>query len=154
MTCRTTRPTIPSAIVAPFGHHRAPMGQPAAKQGDQVVGVDTHIIMIPSPGGPVPTPMPLPFSGQLSGNLSSTVQIDNEPAATTGSTADNSPQHIPLGGSFQNPPANLATVNDGSATVFFDGQKAARLGDPAKTCNDPTDAPNGVIVASGTVLIG
>jgi len=26
------------------------MGQPAAKQGDQIVGTDTHIIMIPSPG--------------------------------------------------------------------------------------------------------
>ena len=41
-----------------------------------------------------------------------------------------------------------------SATVFFDDKKAGRMGDPAKTCNDPTDAPNGVVIASGTVLIG
>ena len=33
------------------------MGQPAAKQGDKVMATDTHIVMIPSPGGPVPTPL-------------------------------------------------------------------------------------------------
>lgn len=35
------------------------MGQPAAKMGDKVVGMDIHIVMIPSPGGPVPTPFAL-----------------------------------------------------------------------------------------------
>jgi uncharacterized Zn-binding protein involved in type VI secretion len=130
------------------------MGVPAAKQGDQVVGVDTHVIMIPSPGGPVPTPMPMPFNGQLQGNLSSSVMIDNKAAAVKGSTAPNQPQHIPAGGPFQNPPSNQATVDDGSSTVMFDNKPAARMGDPAKTCNDPTDAPNGVIIATGTVLIG
>lgn len=145
---------IPRATQMPLKHHPERMGQPAAKKGDQVVGIDTHVIMIPSPGGPIPTPMPLPCAGQLAGNLSATVKIDNQAAATKGSTANNSPQHIPPVGSFQNPPSNVATVDDGSATVFFDGQKAARLGNPAKTCNDPTDAPNGVIIASGTVVVG
>ena len=116
--------------------------------------MDTHIIMIPSPGGPVPTPMPMPFVGKLSGALSTTVELDNKPAAVKGSTAQNQPQHIPAGGPFQNPPSNQATVDAGSATVFFDDHEAARLGDKAKTCNDPQDAPNGIIVASGTVLIG
>ena len=36
------------------------MGQPAAKQGDQIVATDTHIVLVPSPGGPVPTPLPHP----------------------------------------------------------------------------------------------
>lgn len=130
------------------------MGVPAAKQGDQVVGVDTHVIMIPSPGGPVPTPMPMPFNGQLQGSLSSSVMIDNKAAAVKGSTAPNNPPHIPAGGPFQNPPSNQATVDDGSSTVMFDNKPAARMGDPAKTCNDPTDAPNGVIIATGTVLVG
>jgi uncharacterized Zn-binding protein involved in type VI secretion len=130
------------------------MGVPAAKQDDQVVGVDTHVILIPSPGGPVPTPMPMPFSGKLSGGLSPTVMIDDKAAAVKGSTAMNQPQHIPAGGPFQSPPSNQATIDDGSATVLFDDKKAARMGDPAKTCNDPTDAPNGVVIASGTVLIG
>jgi hypothetical protein len=51
------------------------MGQPAAKQGDQIVATDTHIVMIPSPGGPVPTPLPHPFTGQIDGGLSSDVNI-------------------------------------------------------------------------------
>ena len=130
------------------------MGAPGAKQDDKVVGVDTHIIMVPSPGGPVPTPMPMPFVGQLDKELSSTVSIDNKPAATRGSTASNSPEHIPVGGSFQKPPSNTGTVDQGSSSVMFDGKAAARMGDPVKTCNDPQDAPNGVIIASGTVLIG
>ena len=130
------------------------MGMPGAKQDDEVVGLDIHIVMIPSPAGPVPTPMPMPFVGKLSGALSSTVMIDGKAAAVKGSTADNQPQHIPAGGPFQNPPANKATVDAGSATVKFDGQDAARLGDAAKTCNDPQDAPNGVIIAVSTVLIG
>src|SRR5262249_7672934 len=120
----------------------------------EVVGVDTHIIMIPSPAGPVPTPMPMPFVGKLSGALSASVKIDGKPAAVEGSTAQNQPQHIPAGGPFQKPPANLATVDAGSATVMFDNQPAALMGDAAKTCNDPEDAPNGVIVATSTVLIG
>jgi uncharacterized Zn-binding protein involved in type VI secretion len=130
------------------------MGVPGAKQGDQVVGVDTHVVMIPSPGGPVPTPMPMPFSGKLSGDLSGSVFIDDKAAAVKGSTADNMPKHIPAGGPFQKPPSDKATVDGGSSSVFFDDKEAARAGDPAKTCNDPQDAPNGVIVATGTVMIG
>jgi uncharacterized Zn-binding protein involved in type VI secretion len=130
------------------------MGVPGAKEDDEVVGLDVHIIMIPSPAGPVPTPMPMPFVGKLSGALSTSVQIDNKAAAVKGSTAQNQPQHIPAGGPFQNPPSNQGTVDAGSSSVFFDGNAAARLGDVVKTCNDPVDSPNGVIIAAGTVLIG
>lgn len=130
------------------------MGMPGAKQDDEVIGLDTHIIMIPSPAGPVPTPLPMPFVGKLSGALSSSVMIDGKPAAVKGSTADNQPQHIPAGGPFQKQPANQATVDTGSETVKFDDKPAARLGDTAITCNDPADAPNGKIIAAGTVLIG
>lgn len=130
------------------------MGNPAAKQGDKISGMDTHIIMVPSPGGPVPTPTPMPFVGTISGELSSTIAIDDKPAATKGSTADNTPSHIPAGGSFQKEPSNKATVQEGSSTVFFDDKPAARMGDPAMTCNDPADAPNGTVIASSTVFIG
>ncbi len=130
------------------------MGSPAAKKGDSVVSLDTHVIMIPSPGGPVPTPIPMPFSGKLSGDLSSTVMIDAQPAAMKGSTAENSPAHIPAGGPFQKSPSNKATVQKGSSTVFIDDKQVARLGDPAITCNDPADAPNGSIIAGGTMFVG
>jgi uncharacterized Zn-binding protein involved in type VI secretion len=130
------------------------MGMPAAKQGDQVVATDTHIVLIPSPGGPVPTPLPHPFTGMLDGALSSDVKIAGQPAAVVGSTATNTPAHVPQGGPFQSPPANRATVRTGSATVLINGKQAARNGDTATTCNDPADLPVGTVVAAGTVLIG
>ena len=130
------------------------MGQPAAKQGDQVMATDTHIIMISTPGGPVPTPLPHPFAGMLDGSLSSDVNIEGKPAAVKGSTATNSPSHVPQGGPFQKPPSNRATVQLGSATVFINGKPAARNGDKAMTCNDPADLPTGTVIAAGTVFIG
>jgi uncharacterized Zn-binding protein involved in type VI secretion len=134
------------------------MGQPAAKQGDQIVAVDTHIVMVPPPGpGPlVPTPLPHPFAGILNGGLSSDVKIMGLAAATVDSTADNTPPHIatPPGTSFQSPPSNKATVKLGSPTVKINGKMVARNGDMAMTCNDPADMPAGKIIAVGTVMIG
>lgn len=131
------------------------MGQPAAKQGDQITGTDTHIVMVPSPG-PVPTPLPHPFSGIVNGELSDDVKIMGMPAATEGSTADNTPPHFPTppGTTFQNPPANKATIQIGSQTVKINGKGAARHGDVSATCNDPSDLPVGTVMAVGTVLIG
>lgn len=130
------------------------MGQPAAKQGDQVIATDTHIVMIPSPGGPVPTPLPHPFSGQLDGSLSGDVNVEGKAAAVQGSTATNTPAHVPQGGPFQKPPSNKGTVQIGSGTVLVNGKPAARNGDKAMTCNDPADLPVGTVVAASTVLIG
>jgi uncharacterized Zn-binding protein involved in type VI secretion len=130
------------------------MGQPAAKQGDQITGVDTHIIMIPSPGGPVPTPLPHPFNGLIDGSLSADVKVMGMAAATVGSTATNTPPHIPQGGPFQVPPSNRGQIIMGSATVMINGKQAARNGDTANTCNDPADMPVGTVIAVGTVMIG
>lgn len=132
------------------------MGQSAAKQGDQVIATDTHIVMVPSPGGPVPTPLPHPFAGLINGGLSGDVKIMGMPAATVDSTADNTPPHVPTppGTSFQSPPANKGTIKIGSPTVKINGKSAARNGDVAETCNDPADLPVGTVVAVGTVLIG
>src|SRR5215510_2038581 len=131
------------------------MGQPAAKQGDQVVAVDTHIVMVPGPP-PVPTPLPHPFAGIINGGLSSNVNIMGMPAATVDSTADNTPPHIPTppGTSFQKPPTNKATIKIGSPTVKINGKMAACNGDTAETCNDPADLPVGTVIAVGTVMIG
>ena len=130
------------------------MGQPGARQGDQVVATDTHIVMIPSPGGPIPTPLPHPFTGLLDGSLSGNVNIQGMPAAVQGSTATNTPAHVPQGGPFQKPPSNRATVQRGSATVSINGKPAARNGDLCLTCNDPADLPGGTIIAASTVMIG
>ncbi len=93
---------------------------PAAKKGDQIIGVDTHIVMIPSPGGPVPTPIPHPFMGMIDNGLSTSVKIMGQFAATVDSQATNTPSHIPIGGpSFQKPPSNKAKIIMGSANVFI-----------------------------------
>jgi uncharacterized Zn-binding protein involved in type VI secretion len=134
------------------------MGQPAARQGDAVVGVDTHVVMVPQPTGPpVPTPLPHPFSGMIASGTVATVLIAGAPAATVGSVATNAPPHIPTppGTSFQKPPANKGDVSAGSATVTIGGKAAARAGDPVRTCNDPTDADTSAITSGApTVMIG
>jgi uncharacterized Zn-binding protein involved in type VI secretion len=132
------------------------MGQPAAKQGDQVVATDTHIVMVPSVSGTVPTPLPHPFAGIISSGLSGNVNVMGLPAATVGSTADNTPPHIPTppGTAFQKPPSNKATIQIGSPTVKINGKMAARNGDTALTCNDPADLPAGKVIAAGTVMVG
>jgi len=130
------------------------MGQPGAKQGDKVMATDIHIVMIPSPGGPIPTPLPNPFVGELDGKLSENVKFDGKAAAMQGSTATNSPGHIPAGGPFQSPPKDKGEVMLGSATVKVNGKPAARNGDTAFTCNDPSDLPGGTVIAAGTVMIG
>ena len=128
---------------------------PAARMGDQVVGTDIHIILVPAVPSPVPTPLPHPFVGIINGGCSTNVMIGGAPAATLGSTAMNTPPHIPLGGGpFQIPPRNQAPIMKGSATVLINNKPAARAGDTALTCNDPVDMPVGTVVAAGTVLIG
>lgn len=118
------------------------------------MATDTHIILIPTPSGTVPTPLPHPFNGLLDGGLSSDVMIGSLPAAVVGSTATNTPPHVPQGGAFQKPPSNKGRIISGSSTVFINGKQAARAGDKATTCGDPADLPIGSVVATGTVLVG
>ncbi len=130
------------------------MGLPAAKQGDQVIGSCIHNVLVPSPGGPVPTPLPHPFVGILNGNLSTNVMVSKMAAATLGSMADNTPPHIPTppGTSFVVPPTNKATINKGSATVMINKKPAARMGDMAMTCSEVPLPAN--VIAAGNVMIG
>ncbi len=97
--------------------------KPAAKKNDQIVGVDTHIVLVPAPPSPspVPTPLPHPYTGMIDGGLSSSVNIMGQPAATVDSTATNTPSHIatPPGVSFQKPPDNKATIKMGSFDVMI-----------------------------------
>jgi uncharacterized Zn-binding protein involved in type VI secretion len=132
------------------------MGQPAAKQGDQITATDTHIVLVPDGPNQVPKPLPHPFAGVINGQLSADVKIMGKAAAIVGSTAANSPPHVPTapGTSFVKGPTNKAKIQQGSATVFINGKPAARNGDKALTCNDPADLPAGTVVAVGTVMIG
>jgi uncharacterized Zn-binding protein involved in type VI secretion len=132
------------------------MGQPAAKANDRIMATDTHIVIVPAGPAQVPTPLPHPFTGVITGGLVPSVRVAGQAAAVVGSTADNTPAHLPTppGVSFQKPPLNKGTIQMGSTTVRIGGKPAARNGDTALTCNDPVDAPVGKVVAVGAVLIG
>jgi uncharacterized Zn-binding protein involved in type VI secretion len=134
------------------------MGAAAARLTDTVTGSDTHIVMVPSPSGAVPTPLPgHPFSGTLTSAASSDVTIDGLAAAVVGTKATNSPPHVPLppGTSFASPPSNSGEVSSGSSSVTINDKAAARQGDKVRTCNDPTDADTSSITSGSTkVTIG
>lgn len=129
------------------------MGAPAAKQGDNVVALDIHLILPTAQPAPA-VPVPHPFNGILDGALSSNVNIQGRAAATVDSTATNTPAHLPIGGTFVNQPKDQARIIKGSARVKINGKSAARAGDTANTCNDPADLPAGTVVAVSTVFIG
>ncbi len=132
------------------------MGQPAAKHGDRAVGMDTHVVMVPSPSGQVPTPLPHPFAGVIDTRLSPDVCIEKRAAATAGSIATNTPPHLPTppGIAFQVPPANRGPVSGGSTSVRINGRRAARAGDAVDSCDDLGVPGNSRIVAVSTVRIG
>ena len=126
---------------------------------DQIVSVtpgDVHIIMIPSPGGPVPTPIPHPCTSIIKDKVAEKVKVMGQPGAVKGSISQHTPPHIPMGpGPFQKPPANKGEIVTASSNVFYEGKEAAMLGDTGKMCADPSDAPVGkVIGTAATVLVG
>ncbi|GGQ82601.1 PAAR domain-containing protein [Couchioplanes azureus] len=132
------------------------MPQPCARQNDPVTGTDVHVLLVPSPGGPVPTPTPMPFAGRLMTGLSTDVLINGLPAAVQGSVAQNVPPHVaPPPATFGKAPTNQGRVVLGSTTVLVNGKPLARAGDPVATCNDPADLPAGTIAGGSTdVLAG
>lgn len=137
------------------------MGQPAAKRNDRITATDTHVVMVPSASGQVPTPIVgHVFNAALTEDLSPDVYFDGQPAAVVGSIArTNLTRHPPMapGVAFQTTPSFEGRITLGSNTVFVNGKAAARSGDSAVTCNDPPTPPPGagsVVVESSTVFIG
>ena len=114
----------------------------AAKHMDPLVGVDVHIIMIPSPMGPIPTPLPHPFVGMVidpmdyAPVIGATVYINNMPRGIAGTGGKAMPPHIPMGGPFMKPPANEGEIFMGSMTVVVDGDAQSFLAMPFLSCTD------------------
>ena len=109
---------------------------------DPVMGVDIHIIMIPTPAGPVPTPIPHPFIGMVIDPMDyvpivgATVIVNGMPVGVAGTGAKNIPPHIPMGGPFgPPPPGNEGEIFMGSATVLADGEPFSSTGLPVLSCN-------------------
>jgi hypothetical protein len=129
------------------------MGRPIATKTAVVTATDTHIVMVPSAAGPIPTPLPHPFVGQPSSGLVQTVKVMGQPTMVDGAKVANRPPHIatPPGITFQSPPADEGASVQASATVKAGGKGVILDATPVKTCNDPSDLPVGTLTAPGTV---
>jgi len=119
-----------------------------------VTGTCTHSGTTPPPAKSPAKAVGLVFAGTINGQVSSNVRIGGAFAAVQGSTADNTPPHVPQPpiDTFVPPPTNKATIDSGSSTVKINGKQAARAGDPATTCDE--NNTKGKVVATGTVSIG
>ncbi len=128
------------------------MGSPAAKQGDQLIATDIH--RVAQPNGAVLF-LPFAFLGVIDDHVSPNVRIEGRPAATVKSTATNRQRHfVPPNQTFVQQPSNQGEITRGSRTVRINKEAAARHGDQAKTCDDISPAPHGVVSAISRVRIG
>lgn len=146
----------------------------AAKFGDLVLGVDLHMVMVPTPGGPVPTPMPHLFMGVVYDPLGTAISagisaltggggavcINGLPVGNTGTTVRGE-KHVPTppGTAFapNDIPDNEGTIVTGSKTVSLGGASAARLGSMVSSCNFPLNLPTSTCLAvpmGAPVLVG
>ena len=134
---------------------------------DPVMGLDTHLVAVPSPAGPIPTPVPMPFVGMVfdpaglmvgaaigmaTGGGPGLVLVNGVPATNVGTGVTNklTLPHLPVPGvAFIPPPApgNDAELMFGSLNVSLGGSYGVRLGDMAISCGDPVRLPTSVVLA-------
>lgn len=128
-------------------------GKQMAAQDDRVMGMDVHIMVIPSGPSTTTAPLPHPFIGKLDDGLSDDVSIGDKKAALKGSKAKHDdPTHMQLPGTikFQNNPKKEGEVTGGtSPTVKIDGKEIAVIGSLVTTCNDIGARNNSTVIAAG-----
>jgi len=115
---------------------------PAIKHMDMLMGFDTHIVLVPTPAGPVPTPIPHPYVGMIMEPMDyapvvgATVFINGLPRATAGTAGQALTPHFPMGGAFAIPPSNESEMFMGSATVITEGEPQSFATCPVLSCQD------------------
>ncbi|MEC7525409.1 MAG: DUF6531 domain-containing protein [Myxococcota bacterium] len=135
---------------------------------DPVLGIDTHIVLVPAPPSPspIPTPVPLPFVGLVFDPLGllvgagigmalgggpGIVLINNLPATNCGTEVTNlmTCPHLPAPGvAFATGlPGNDAQLYFGALDVSLAGTLAVRFGEAALSCGDPIRLPTSVVMA-------
>lgn len=128
-------------------------GKQMAAQDDRVMGMDVHIMVIPSGPSTTTAPLPHPFMGKLDDGLSDDVSIGDKKAALKGSKAKHDDSmHMQLPGTikFQNNPKKEGEITGGtSPTVKIDGNEAAVIGSLVSTCNDIGAQNNSTVIAAG-----
>ncbi len=108
---------------------------------DLVLGVDIHIMLVPTPAGPVPTPLPHPFTGivldpaalaMAAATGGGMVLINGLPATNCGTEVMNLPPHLPVPGPFaKGKPDNDALLIFGALNVEIAGSLGVRLAEIA-----------------------
>ena len=127
------------------------MGQPAARQGDQILQDAPHCHAPIHPPAPIPTPTPHPALPLQIIKGAPNVLVGGQPAArvTDASGLCALPSCVPGG---------PGVIAHGSSTVLINGLPAARVGDMTShsSCVGPIPAPVGKVLPPGcpTVLIG
>lgn len=128
-------------------------GKHMAAQDDRVMGMDVHIMVIPSGPSTTTAPLPHPFMGKLDDGLSDDVSIGDKKAALKGSKAKHDDSmHMQLPGTikFQNNPKKEGEVTGGtSPTVKINGKETAVIGSLVTTCNDIGARNNSTVIAAG-----
>lgn len=128
-------------------------GKQMAAQNDRVMGMDVHIMVIPSGPSTTTAPLPHPFMGKLDDGLSDDVSIGDKKAALKGSKAKHDDSmHMQLPGTikFQNNPKKEGEVTGGtSPTVKINGKETAVIGSLVTTCNDIGARNNSTVIAAG-----
>jgi RHS repeat-associated protein len=128
----------------------------AAKFFDIVIGIDMHLVQVPTPAGPVPVPLPHVFIGFVWDPIGALlgghgVFINGIRAATTGTAVRALIKHFPTppGVAFHpsDVPGNDGAIISGSKTVLF-GSSAARFGSHVTTCGFPLNLPTSVCMAA------
>ncbi|ATB35060.1 hypothetical protein CYFUS_000472 [Cystobacter fuscus] len=133
---------------------------------DPVLGLDIHIVLMPTPAGPVPTPIPQPFvglvfdpvglamgaaMGMALGSGPGLVLVNNLPVTNAGTAVTNllTLPHLPVPGvAFaKGKPGNDAELFFGSLNVSLGGSLGVRLGDIALSCSDPVRLPTSLVLA-------
>ncbi|MDY7232218.1 DUF6531 domain-containing protein [Hyalangium rubrum] len=133
---------------------------------DPVLGIDIHIVLVPTPAGPVPTPVPMPFVGMVfdpvglaigaaigmaTGGGPGLVLVNSMPVTNCGTSVTNklTMPHLPVPGvAFaRGMPGNDAELYFGSLNVSLGGTLGVRLGDIALSCSDPVRLPTSVVLA-------
>ena len=128
-------------------------GKQIAVEDDKVVGMDTHIMVVPAGNSTANVPLPHPFIGKLKDKLSKDVKIKDKKCATKDSVAKHDDStHMQLPGTikFQKNPKKEGKVTGGtSSKVKINGKEAAVIGSQVTTCNDMGMQNNSTVIAMG-----
>lgn len=131
-------------------------GKQIATKDDKVIGMDTHIMVIPAGMSTATTPLPHPFIGKINDKVSDDVKIKDKGVAVKGSKAKHDDSmHMQLPGTikFQNNPKKEGEVTGGTGTkVKVNGKEVAVIGSQVTTCNDMGMRNNSTIIAVGASI--